>query len=138
MLDEGGDPGSLLWEEPGYCGVRLGSGEVDLLVCGVEVAADDDVAMVVSPGVDVLEEGVVEPHLVGEAICVFLAVGKIDVEQGEPGVLGDEDAAFCVELVDAEARLDGERLVCADGCDAAVAFAFRWAPVAVVAGEVPQ
>lgn len=138
VADEGVDPLSFDGEEAGDFGVGAGSGEVDFLVGGVEVSADDDVAVGVAPVVDKVEEGVVEAHLVVEAFLVLFAVGEVDVEEGEAGVLGDEDAAFVVEFFYPDADVNGERFLFAEGGGAAVAFAFGWVPDVVIAGEVAQ
>ena len=85
-----------------------GSGDVDVVVGGVDVAADDDMAVGVAPCVDEGEEGVVETHFVVEALFVLFAVGEVDVEDGEVWVFGDEDAAFFIEFWDAEAGVNLE------------------------------
>ena len=96
------DPAPLFRQEPGDGAVGLGPRQVDLFVGRVHVTADYDMPSFCLEPIDGIQEGVVEPHLVVQTVAGGLAVGEVDVEQDEIGVVGDDDPPFPIELIVAE------------------------------------
>jgi len=121
--------------------VLLGPGEVDFLVGGVEVPADDN-GLFLAQFLGIVEEAVVEAELVGQALGVALAVGEVDVEQVEIRVFEEDEPALALVGLQRQAHAGGQGLRPGDGGHARIALLFlavvpeglvaRGAPVVVV------
>ena len=94
---------------------------------GIHVAAHNYAAAFPSQLVHVLQEGVVELHLVPQAFGGLLAVGEIDAQEDEIIEVGDDGAALAVEALHAQAKGDAAGFVSLTGVEthAAVALSFR-------------
>ena len=77
--------------------------------------------------VHVVQEGVVELHLVAQAVCGALAVGEVDAEEHEIVEVGDDGAPLAVEALYAEAEADAAGFAALLGVKAhtAVTLSFR-------------
>ncbi len=101
---------------------------------GVDVAAEDNRSPLGTQPLAQREECVVERQLVGDAAVIAAAVGEVAVDQREIGVVGDDRAAFVVELRIAQAKTHSFRYAAREECGAAVALlALRSVPEGVVA-----
>ena len=99
-LDEFGELAALLVAEPGIVAVLLRSGQVDLFVGHIQIAAEDE-RFTRLPEVDeVIAEGVVPLHAVIDPLQTVLGVGGVDIDQLEILELGAEDATFRVVALD--------------------------------------
>ncbi len=97
VIEEAADPLALLWEETRVLLVRLGVGQVDLLVGGVDITADDDGFAGLALGFRVLEHRFREAELVGNPAEIVAAVGKVTRVEEERAIIGDDEPALGVE-----------------------------------------
>src|SRR5690606_18773258 len=132
---------ALLEQEAAGVLVLLGPGEVDLAVGRVEVAHDEDRLPGARPRGEGLEDGLIESTLEGDAAVVALlpvAVGEVDVGNGQRAEAGDLHAAFGVHRRVAEGRHDLVGGYSAEEPDPAVAGARGGREVAVQVARHPE
>ena len=125
---------ALLVGEAGIAAVGLRVFQVYLLVGHVEVAAEDDGFLTVEVH-EVGTEVVVPRHAVVEALEAVLRVGRVAVDEEEPGHFKCDDAPFVVVVVDAHAVGDRQGLVPGEDGGAGIAFLLGGVPINVVALE---
>lgn len=87
--------------------VGIRAGEVDFLVCHVQIAAEDD-GFGFRQAADVGAEGLVPFAAVGQASQLVLGVGGVAVDEVELFELHGGDAAFRIMLRHADAEAGGE------------------------------
>ncbi len=91
---------------------------------GVHIAADHHVLAAFAGLFSVFQEGIVEVHLVLQAVSGALSVGKVDVEKNKISKVGDDGAAFGIEAV-AKSVLHALRCLLGVKTNAAVALFLR-------------
>ena len=100
-------PGSFFGQEAGIALVVFRSGQVYLFVGGVEIAADNYLFAGFLDFAHMLEESIIEGHLIFQALRAGFAVGVIDVVDHQVVIVSYDGSAFLVEILDAQAILDG-------------------------------
>ena len=83
--------------------ILFGASKVDFAVGGVDVTTEYDVRLRLPGAIETVEAGVVEFQFEIDANVLFSPVGKVDVEEKEISVIGDDDATFVIKTIYAEA-----------------------------------
>lgn len=122
----------LLVGEAGVVVVGLRVLEVDLLVCDIQVAAEDDRLVRVQPQ-EVSAERILPLHAVGQACQLVLGIGRVDGYQVKVLIFQCNDAPFLVMLLDPDSKGYGEWFLLCKDRRAAVALLLRVIPVLMVA-----
>ena len=133
LIDDLVDPRPCLRQKAGYLCIIGRTGQVDLFVSCIDVAADDQLPARLSQFFPMIQDGVVEIHLVFQSILVFFPVGKIYVEQRERGIFNDHRSPFRCKTVTAEGLGQAGRLMARVEAYAAVAFLLGRHPVTLIA-----
>src|SRR4030042_6253367 len=136
MLHKPIHPFALLRQEARDLGVLLGSCYVYLLMGRCEIAASNNLTALFLQIVRVLQEGVIELHLIAQSLGRRLAVGKVDIEEYELAVIRYEDSALVVKASDTKAALYALRLQTGKLCHPTVAAFVRTAVISLISFDV--
>ncbi len=130
--------GSFLRGEAGAFMVGFRAGEIDFLMSDVEVTGGHDRFSFGFEGFEILAEGDVPFHAIGEAKEFIFGVGRVNGDEEEVGVFEGEDAAFEVTfgaLFATDSKSHAEWFGLGEDGGAGVAGLHRGVPVDAVASE---
>src|SRR4030095_1225212 len=119
-------------QEPGDFLIVFGSRQIDLVVCGVVVTADDEKLSLLSLPLPMFQNGFVETELVVQPHLVPFSIWKIDVVEVKFRERRDKDPAFAVKFRHAKAKLCRQWFLSRVSCNPTVALLLAGAPVALV------
>lgn len=112
---------AFLVGKTGVAAVRAGIFQVDLVVCNVQIAADDNRLYCVQRA-EMLAERILPSHAVVDALQAVLRVGRVAGEKVKFRVFQRDDAPLMIEFLDSEPIGDVQRRALGENRRAGIAF----------------